>query len=85
MGPSGLPKHEVMHAQRPTPTRRRLCALALAATVAATLAGCGTPAVVKPAATPLPGFNRDINAAHNVVAQTEAQAQGEVATGPTIP
>ena len=53
--------------------RRALRALALAASAAA-LAGCGTPAVVKPVATPLPGFKHDIQAAQNVVTQSEQSA-----------
>jgi hypothetical protein len=56
--------------------------LALAALAAA---GCGTPAVIKPASAPLPGLARDIQAAHNAVAQTQAQAQGDAATGATLP
>ena len=38
---------------------------------AAALGGCGTPAVVKPAATPLPGLQRDIQAAQNAVTQSQ--------------
>lgn len=38
---------------------------------AAALGGCGTPAVVKPAATPLPGFQHDIQAARNAVTQSQ--------------
>ena len=81
----GLPKYEVMHAQRPTHLRRRLSATAIAALVATALTGCGTPAVVKPVSTPLPGFKSDIQAAQNAVAQTEAQAQSDAATGATMP
>ena len=83
MTPSRLPKYELMHVQRPTHRPRRLGALALAAALAATLAGCGTPAVVKPVATPLPGLGRDVQAARNAVAQTDAQAQSDAATGAT--
>lgn len=53
---------------------------ALAGAVA--LAGCGTPATVKPSATPLPGFKRDIQAAQNAVAQTEQQASSDAAATP---
>jgi hypothetical protein len=38
---------------------------------AAALGGCGTPAVVKPAATPLPGLQHDIQAAQNAVTQSQ--------------
>ena len=38
---------------------------------AAALGGCGTPAVVKPVATPLPGFQHDIQAAKNAVTQSQ--------------
>jgi hypothetical protein len=67
--------------------RTATAASAAAATLAAlALAGCGTPAVVKPASAPLPGLSRDIGAAQNAVRQTEAQAQGDVAaTGATAP
>ena len=47
-------------------------ALALAALA---LAGCGTPAVIRPAQNPLPGFKRDIQAAHSAVSAAERQAQ----------
>jgi hypothetical protein len=85
MAPDVLPKHEAMHTQRPTHLRRRLGALAIAALLAAALAGCGTPAVVKPVSAPLPGFKSDIQAAQNAVAQTQAQAQGDATTGATLP
>lgn len=58
------------------------CALALAGLGAA---GCGTPASVTPAATPLPGLGRDVQAARNAVAQTQAQALSEAQTGATLP
>jgi hypothetical protein len=74
-----------MHAQRTTHLRGRLGAAAIAALVAAALAGCGTPAVVKPASTPLPGFQSDIQAAQNAVAQADAQAQSDATTGATLP
>jgi len=86
MEPARLPKHEVMPAQRRTPHRRCLEAIATAALVAAALAGCGTPAVIKPVSVPLPGLQRDIRAARNAVAVTEAQAQAAAAaTGATLP
>jgi len=58
------------------------CAIAVAALGAA---GCGTPASVTPSAAPLPGLGRDVQAAHNAVEQTQAQAQSEAATGATLP
>ena len=54
---------------------RPLAALALVLSAAA-LGGCGTPAVIKPTATPLPGLKRDIQAAQNAVAQSQQQAYG---------
>jgi hypothetical protein len=54
---------------------RPLAALALLAG-AAVLGGCGTPAVLKPTATPLPGLKHDIQAAQNAVAQSQQQAYG---------
>ena len=45
------------------------------------VAGCGTPAVVKPAPGPLSGLANDVQAARNAAAQTQAQA----ATGATLP
>ena len=58
------------------------CAIALAALGAA---GCGTPANVTPAAAPLPGLGRDVQAARNAVTQSQAQAQSEAQTGATLP
>jgi hypothetical protein len=52
--------------------KRRLGALALSALLAAALGACGTPATVKPASTPLPGFKRAIQDAHNAAAQVES-------------
>jgi hypothetical protein len=49
------------------------------------LAGCGTPAVVKPVQDPLPGFKRDIQAAQSVAAGSGAEAQDLGATGVTTP
>jgi len=66
-------------------SQRRCAALAAAALGVVLLAGCGTPAVVKPAATPLPGLARDIRAAQGVVAQSQQQAQGLGSTGVTGP
>lgn len=85
MAPAGVPIYELMHARMPKPHRCRRGTIAVAALVATALAGCGTPAVVKPASTPLPGFKRDIQAAQNAVAQTAAQAQGDASTGATLP
>jgi len=55
-------------------TRRALAAAAAAAAACVALGACGTPAAVKPAATPLPGFKRDIQAAQNVVTQSQQSA-----------
>jgi len=55
--------------------RRRWAPLALALS-AVVLGGCGTPAVVKPVATPLPGFKRAVQSAQNLVTQSEQQAYG---------
>ena len=80
-----VPKYQAMSAQRPTTRQRRMCALAITAALAVALAGCGAPAVLKPASTPLPGLQRDVQAARNAVAQAETQAQGGAATGATLP
>jgi hypothetical protein len=56
-------------------SRRRSVPLALALS-AVVLGGCGTPAVVKPVATPLPGFKRAVQSAQNLVTQSEQQAYG---------
>ena len=50
----------------------------MAAAVA--VGGCGTPAVVKPVSTPLPGLARDIHSAQSVVAQAERQAQTDASS-----
>ena len=71
-----VPKRESMslRLQGGVLTRRfAVLALALSAVV---LGGCGTPAVVKPVATPLPGFKRAIQSAQNLVTQSEQQAYG---------
>jgi hypothetical protein len=65
---------------------RRVVIPALAAVAAAAaLAGCGTPAVVKAVQNPLPGLNKDIQAAKNVVTQSEQEAQNFGSTGVTAP
>jgi len=71
----------------PTRARRPSRAIAAALAIAATaLAGCGTPAVIKPGPAPLPGFKRDIQAAQNVVSQSQQQAASyDGATGSTMP
>ena len=66
---------------RPSAGPGPLCALALVLGAAA-LGGCGTPAVVKPAATPLPGLQRDVQAAKNVVTQSQQQAYGSTLPTP---
>ncbi len=57
----------------------------LAVAACAVLAGCGTPAVVKPMANPLPGLRRDIQAAHRVADQSDQEAQAFGVTGVTAP
>jgi hypothetical protein len=47
---------------------------------AAVLGGCATPAAIKSVATPLPGFQRDIQAAKKVVAQTERDAHSDASS-----
>jgi hypothetical protein len=59
----------------------RLGAVVLLALGAAALGVCGTPAAIKPVATPLPGFQRDIQDAKRVVAQTEFQAHSDASSG----
>ena len=66
-------------------TRRALAAAAAAAAACVALGACGTPAAVKPAATPLPGFKRDIQEARNAVAQTERAAQADGGTNVNLP
>lgn len=51
--------------------------VAALAAAAVSLGGCGTPAVIKPSSTPLPGLERDIHAAQKVVAQSEREAQSD--------
>jgi len=66
------------------PRLRRTCAQALlAAAAAAALAGCGTPATVKPVTNPLSGFQHDIQAAQNAANRAQQQAQQYDATGAT--
>jgi len=80
-----VPKRQSMSLRLPgsVPTRR-FAALALVLVLgAAVLGGCGTPAVVKPVATPLPGFKRAIQSAQNLVTQSQRQAYGATSvTGP---
>jgi uncharacterized lipoprotein YajG len=66
--------------------RRRLAAsLATVLAAGAILAGCGTPAVIKPSATPLPGLQNDIHAAQSAVAKAQAQAQSDASTSVASP
>ena len=67
--------------------RRGRAAVTVAALAAAcaVLGGCGTPAVIKPSSTPLPGLERDIHSAKNVVAQAEQEAQSDSSTNPGSP
>jgi uncharacterized lipoprotein YajG len=59
--------------------------LVLALAGAALIGGCGTPAVIKPSATPLPGLQRDIRAAQSVVAKTEREAQSDASANASSP
>jgi hypothetical protein len=68
-----------------TPSRHRTAAAAALALAALAVAGCGTPAVVKPAHDPLPGFKRDIQAAHSAVSAAERQAQQQDPSAATAP
>jgi hypothetical protein len=71
---------------RPIRNRRAtLTAGAALALAALGLAGCGTPAVIKPASNPLPGFKRDIEAAHSAVRQAERQAEQQDPGATTAP
>jgi hypothetical protein len=47
------------------------------------LAGCGTPALVKPAANPLPGLTRDVQAARGVAKELQQAQNAE--SGATAP
>ena len=64
--------------------KRILAGVAVGVSFAA-VAGCGTPAVVKPVANPLPGLTRAIQQAKSVIAQTERQAQADGANGVSLP
>ncbi len=64
---------------------RALVAVGLVLAGASIVGGCGVPAVIKPSATPLPGFKRDIRAAQNAVAQTERKAQSDAAANVASP
>jgi hypothetical protein len=59
--------------------------VAALAAAAVSLGGCGTPAVIKPSSTPLPGLERDIHAARNAVAQTQREAQSDATTNVANP
>jgi len=73
------------HAAHRRRARRAVLAAAALALSAVGLAACGTPAVIKPAQNPLPGFSRDIDAAQHAVAQSEREAQDFGSTGVTAP
>ena len=64
-------------------TRRGPVAMVALVACGVAVAACGTPAVVKPVPTPLPGFKRDIQAAQNAVAQSQQAEQDFGATGVT--
>ena len=84
MPAAGLPTVEEM---RSWCNHRRRLPLSVAAVLAAgaILAGCGTPAVIKPSATPLPGLQNDIHAAQSAVSKAEAQAQSDASTSVSSP
>jgi len=67
-----------MSRRRPPILRLRALAVPLLGVLAGlVLGGCGDPAVIKPAATPLPGFKRDIQAARNAVTRAEREATSD--------
>jgi hypothetical protein len=83
MPAAGLPTVEEM---RSWCNHRRRLPLSVAAVLAgAILGGCGTPAVIKPSATPLPGLQNDIHAAQSAVSKAEAQAQSDASTSVSSP
>ena len=84
MPAAGLPTVEEM---RSWCNHRRRLPLSVAAGLAAgaSLGGCGTPAVIKPSATPLPGLQNDIHAAQSAVSKAEAQAQSDASTSVSSP
>jgi uncharacterized lipoprotein YajG len=61
----------------------RATSLTLLIAVALLLAGCGTPAVVKPSANPLPGLTHDVQSARSVAKQLQQAQNAE--TGATSP
>jgi hypothetical protein len=54
----------------------------LAPLVAFALAACGGPGAPTPAASPVKGLTRDVQAARGAVAQTERQAASAATSGP---
>jgi len=76
-----MPKTQAMSLPLLRGVSRRRCAPLALALGAAVLGGCGTPAVVKPVATPLPGFKRAVQSAQNLVTQSEQQAYGATSVG----
>ena len=79
----GLPKMEEMSFAANRRRRARgPAAVVLVLAAGAVIGGCGTPAVIKPSATPLPGLERDIHAAQSVVAKTEREAAGDASASP---
>jgi hypothetical protein len=75
---------EEMRSGRNHRTRLAACVVSVLA-AGAILAGCGTPAVIKPSATPLPGLQNDIHAAQSAVARAQAQAQSDASTSVSSP
>jgi hypothetical protein len=82
-----VPIGTTMSTARNAGARRGRLAVLVAALAAACalLGGCGTPAVIKPSSTPLPGLERDIHAAQNAVAQTQREAQSDATSNIAIP
>jgi hypothetical protein len=63
-------------------TRRHAIAVLAAVAGAVILAACGTPATVKPLATPLPGLGKAVQSAKNVVTASEQSAASYASTTP---
>jgi hypothetical protein len=84
MPAAGMPTVEEMSSWR-NHSPRVPVSVATVLAVATILAGCGTPAVIKPSAAPLPGLQNDIHAAQSAVAKAQAQAQSDASTSVSSP